>query len=208
MVEADMKTLLAQSLVLAIAGTLARGVSGAEPANSLNFGIGGPNPMPHCEARIYTIEYEHRLTPTMVILGRGSGVNYTDDDSDYLEDGKLRGVDIGARYYRAGRMQGFYSGVSLGYWENDWTFIKNRNTTNPLEGEADSHSVRLNVDLGYRIQLRDTNISIMPEVNLGKFFTSTSCDYTAPASLVGTPCDQNSDVEGYLFAGVSLGVAF
>ncbi len=203
-----MKSLLAQSLLLVIAGTVAQGVSSAEPANSLNFGFGGLNPMPHCEARVYTLEYEHRITPTMVILGRGSGVNYTDDDSDYLEDGRLRGIDIGARYYRAGRMQGFYTGASLGYWENDWTFIENRNTANPLQGDADTESLRLNIDLGYRFPIRDTNVSIMPEVNIGKFFSSSSCNYTAPASLVGSACDQNSDVEAYLFAGVTLGVAF
>ncbi|HEY0634552.1 MAG TPA: autotransporter outer membrane beta-barrel domain-containing protein [Gammaproteobacteria bacterium] len=203
-----MKSSLAQSLILVIAGTLSQGVFGAEPANSLNFGFGGLNPMPHCEARVYTLEYEHRITPTMVILGRGSGVNYTDDDSDYLEDGRLRGIDIGARYYRAGRMQGFYTGASLGYWENDWTFIENRNTANPLKGDADTEALRLNIDVGYRFPIRDTNISIMPEVNIGKFFSSSSCDYTEPASLVGSACDQNSDVEAYLFAGVSLGVAF
>lgn len=208
MVEADVKRSLAQLLILAIGGTVVQGASGAEPANSFNIGVGGLNPMPHCEARVYTLEYERRLTPKLAFLGRGSGVNYTDDDSDYLEDGKLRGIDIGARYYRAGQLQGFYSGVSLGYWENDWNFIKNRNTANPLHGDADSYSVRLNIDLGYRFPIRDTNVSIMPEVNLGKFFSSSSCDYTAPASLVGTACDQNSDVEAYLFAGVSVGVAF
>lgn len=203
-----MKSSLAQLLILAVAGTVAHGASGAEPANSFNIGFGGLNPMPHCEARVYTLEYEHRLTPTLAIVGRGSGVNYTDDDSDYLEDGKLRGLDIGARYYRAGQLRGLYVGASLGYWENDWTFIKNRNTTNPLQGDADSYSARLNIDLGYRFPIRDTNVSIMPEVNIGKFFSDSSCDYTAPASLVGTACDQNSDVEGYLFAGVTVGVAF
>lgn len=203
-----MKSSIAKLLVLAMAGTVGQSASGAEPVNSFNIGFGGLNPMPHCEARVFTLEYEHRLTPRVVILGRGSGVNYTDDDSDYLEDGKLRGIDIGTRYYRAGQLQGLYVGGSLGYWENDWTFIKNRDTTNPLHGDADSTAVRLNVDLGYRFPIRDTNVSIMPEVNIGKFFMSNSCEYTAPASLVGSACDQNSDVEGYLFAGVTVGVAF
>ena len=203
-----MKSLLAHSLALVAGITLARGGLAAESVNSINFGIGGPNPMPHCEARIYTVEYEHLITPTTVILGRGSSVDYTSDSSDYLEDGDLRGIDIGARYYRAGRLKGLYTGLSLGYWENEWSFIKRRNTSNPVSGEADSFSVRVNLDLGYRMQLRDSNISIMPEINLGKFFTSSSCNYTAPASMVGNSCEENSEVEGYLFAGITLGLAF
>ncbi|HEY0720707.1 MAG TPA: autotransporter outer membrane beta-barrel domain-containing protein [Gammaproteobacteria bacterium] len=203
-----MKNSFAQALLLVIASTLAQGTSRAEPANSLNLGIGGLNPMPHCDARVYTLEYEHHLTPTVAILGRGSGVDYTDDASDYLEEGKLRGLDVGARYYRAGRMQGFYSGASLGYWVNDWTFIQNRSTPEQGEGEADSHSLRLNFDLGYRLPLGDTNVALMPKVNLGKFFSSSSCNYTAPASRVGAPCDQKSEVNNYIFAGVTLGFAF
>ncbi len=105
-------------------------------------------------------------------------------------------------------MRGFYTGGSLGYWSGDWTFTKNRNTPFQREGEADSHSLRVNVDLGYRFPIRDTNISLMPEVNLGKFFSSTSCDYTAPASLVGASCDQESDVDLYIFAGVNVGITF
>jgi hypothetical protein len=206
--EVDVKCSLAQLLILAIVGTVAQGASGAEPDSSLNIGLGGLNPKPHCKARIYILEYEHRMTPALAMVGRGSGVNYTDDDSDYLEDGRLRGIEIGARYYRTGQMQGLYVGGSLGYWQGDWTFIQRRNSPGQLEGEADTDALRVNIDLGYRIPIRGTNVSIMPEVNIGKFFMSSSCDYTAPASQVGTACDQNSVVEGYAFAGVSVGVAF
>lgn len=203
-----MKSLVAQSLVLVVSSTLAQSGTAAEPVNAINIGYGGLNPMPHCDARVYTVEYEHLITPAMVILGRGSSVKYTSDSSDYLEDGTLRGVDIGARYYRAGRMQGLYTGVSLGYWENDWSFTKNRDAANRIQGEAISYAVRLNLNLGYRIPLHDSAISIMPEINLGTFFTSSSCDYTAPESMVGNSCKQNSEVDGYLFAGVTLGMAF
>lgn len=202
------KNSLAQLLILGIVVLQPLGASAADNQNSINFGIGGLNPMPHCEATIYTVEYEHRYSPTLALVGRGSTVDYTDDDDDYLEDGTLKGVDIGVRYYRSGRMQGFYTGGSLGYWTGDWTFTDNRNTPAQREGDADSHSVRLNIDLGYRFPIRDTNISIMPEVNLGKFFSSSSCDYTAPASLVDASCDQESDVDLYIFAGVNVGVAF
>jgi hypothetical protein len=77
-----------------------------------------------------------------------------------------------------------------------------------LSGDAEFSAARLNIDLGYRFPIENTKVSIMPEVNIGKFFVSNSCSYTAPASWVGATCEQTSDVEGYLFAGVSLGVAF
>lgn len=203
-----MKNSLAQCLVLAIGGTMAQGASGTEPANSINFGLGGLNAMPHCKARVYTLEYEHRFTPTIAILGRGSGVFYTSDDDDYLEDGRLRGVDVGVRYYQAGQLQGFYTGGSLGYWQGDWTFTQHRGTPSQWDGEADSDSLRVNVDLGYRIPLRNTNVSIMPEINLGKFFSSSACEYIAPASQIGAPCHVKSVVDAYIFAGVTIGVTF
>ncbi len=203
-----MRGFLVPVLFFTMAGTPAPGVSASEPANSVNFGLAGINPMPDCDTTIYTIEYEHRLTPTMAIVGRGSTVDYTDDDPDFLEDGSLHGVDLGVRYYRTGQHQGFYSGGSLGYWEGDWSFIRQRNTTNPTEGNADSHAIRVNIDLGYRYPIADTNVSVMPEVNVGKFFLSSSCDYTAPASFIGSPCDQTSVVNYYIFAGVRLSIAF
>ena len=97
---------------------------------------------------------------------------------------------------------------TLGYWTGDWTFTDNRNTAAQREGDADSRSARLNIDIGYRFAIRDTNISIMPEVNIGKFFSSSSCDYTAPASQVDDPCDQESNVDSYIFAGLNVGIAF
>lgn len=183
-------------------------LSADDGTSSINFGIGGLNPMPHCEATTYTIEYERSFTPNISLLGRGTGVDYRSDDYDHLEDGDLRGIDFGMRYYYSGRMQGYYSGASLGYWEGDWTFVENRNEPFESKGDADSEAVRLNFDLGYRYAIQDSNIAIMPEVNLGKFFSSTSCDYTAPASLVGSSCDEESVVNYYIFAGITLAVAF
>src|SRR5512143_3683040 len=117
-----MKSSLAQCLVLIIVGMSAPGASNAESADSINLGLGGLNPMAHCNATVYLIEYEHPLTPTTTILGRGSGVNYRYNNGVYLEDGSLRGLDVGVRHYRAGGMQGFFVGGSLGYWKGDWTF--------------------------------------------------------------------------------------
>jgi len=208
MLVTEMKPTFLQSLVVIIGITALQDVAGADTANSLNLGFGGLNPMPHCLARVFTLEYEHKYTQHLVIVGRGSGVNYRHNKSGYLEEGKLRGLDLGLRYYYAGQMKGLYTGASLGYWHNDWTFIRNRDTANQLNGDAEFSSTRLNFDLGYRFPVQNTNISIMPEIDLGKFFASNTCNYTSPASWVGTPCQQTSDVEGYLFAGVTIGVAF
>src|SRR5512135_2480000 len=189
-----MKTSRAQFLALVVAGLSVPWASAAETANSINPGLGGLNPMPHCNATIYVIEYEHSLTPTTAILARGSGVDYKFNNGNYLEDGTLRGLDIGARYYRAGAMQGFYTGASVGRWKGDWTFIQNQSSPAQWEGKARSNSVRLNFEFGDRIPVDSSKISIMPEVDLGKFFATRSCEATAPASQIGQPCDQKSEV--------------
>lgn len=189
-------------------GVFAPGASGAESADSINLGIGGLNPMAYCSAKVLTLEYEHRLTPTTAFLGRGSGVNYRYDNSHYLEDGRLRGMDVGARYYPAGGMQGFFIGGTLGYWKQDMTFIQYQSTPDEWQGKADHNSLRLNIDVGDRIPIGGTNVSIMPEVNVGKFFMSSSCEATAPASRIGTPCSQKSEVNYYIFVGLLAGLAF
>jgi len=187
---------------------LAQGSLAAETENSINLGLGGINPMPHCDANIYTIEYEHRIYPRVTLLGRGSAVDYTSDEKNYYEDGNLQGIDLGLRYYPAAPKNGVYVGASAGYWTGDWDFKKNATKPTYQEGEADSHSLRVNFDLGYRYQIHETNISIMPEIDFGKFFSSSSCHYTAPASQIGVNCDQESVVNGYIFAGVTVGLSF
>lgn len=203
-----MKNSIAQCLIFIIVITVAPVASGSESVDSINLGLGGLNPMAHCDAKVYIIEYEHLLTPTITILGRGSGVHYRYDNRQYLEDGRLRGMDVGARYYSAGGMQGFFVGGSLGYWTGDRTFIQYQNTPVQWQGKGNSDSIRLNFDLGDRIQIRGTNISIMPEASLGKYFSSLSCEATAPASRIGTPCNQKSEVNYYIFIGMTVGVAF
>ncbi len=202
-----MQTLRARSLVAAILSLLAPWAVGAERADSLNLALGGLNPMPHCNATVYVAEYEHSLTPTLAILGRGSGVEYKFNNGSYLEDGRLRGIDIGARYYPAGGMRGWFMGANIGRWKGDWTFTQYQNTPIQWQGTARSNSVRLNFELGDRIPLNGTNISIMPEVDVGKFFATRSCQATAPASQSGQACEQKSEVNVYIFFGVAVGFA-
>jgi hypothetical protein len=203
-----MKPYFSQSAMFVALCLIAQSASADGALNSINVGIGGVNPMPHCDARIYTLEYERQASHAFAILGRASAVDYTSDETNYVEDGTLHGVDLGIRYYPAARREGIYTGASAGYWTGEWDFNKNATKPTHQKGEADSHSVRLNFDIGYRYLIEQTNISIIPRIDFGKFFSSSSCHYTAPASQIGVPCDQESVVNGYIFAGVVIGLTF
>jgi outer membrane autotransporter protein len=141
-------------------------------------------------------------------LGRGSALDYKFDDGSYLEDGRSKGADIGARYYPAGGMKGFFIGGSLGYWTSDWSFTHDKGTSSEYTGRGDTHSIRANVDIGGRFPLGASSVSVIPALNVGRFFPSTTCEYTAPASRVGKPCDQKSEVTNYLFLSLMAGIAF
>lgn len=204
-----MKGSLAQYLIPVVISWATMPVAtGAELTDSVNLGLGGVNPMPHCNAKVYLIEYEHQITPVIAALGRGSGVKYWFDDGQYQEDGRLRGLDAGIRYYPAGGMLGLFIGGSLGYWRGDWTFFQNKGTPAGWQGKAGSNSLRLNFEVGDRIPIPGTSVSVMPELSFGKFFSSMSCDATAPASRHGMPCSQSSEVDYYIFLGVTAGIAF
>lgn len=205
-----MKSSLARfPLPFAISWAMASAAPAAEPADSVNLGYGGiVHTMPHCDAKVFSIEYEHLLTATTAVLGRASEVHYRYDNGHYYESGKPWGLDVGARYYPAGGLRGFYMGGSLGYWKADWAFIQNESGPVPYYGLASSNSIRLNFGIGDRIPIEGTRISIMPELNFGKFFSSRSCSYTAPVSQIGTVCTQKSEVNAYLYVGVVAGFAF
>jgi len=191
------------------ASMLIPGGAFAEPVNSVNLGIGGViRLMPHCKANVYFAEYEHLVNPKIAVLGRASEVSYKFDDGTYYEKGRPKGVDLGARFYPAGNMQGFFIGGTLGYWMADWTFARNMGKSNELQGTGDTDSVRLNVDIGGRFPIGSSSVSIMPALNVGKFFSTNACEYTAPASRVGTACSQTTEVTYYVFLAVTAGVAF
>jgi hypothetical protein len=105
-------------------------------------------------------------------------------------------------------MKGFFIGGTLGYWTADWTFTHNKGRSDEFLGKGNSDSIRANVDIGGRFPIGSSPVSIMPALNVGKFFSSTSCEYTAPASQVGTSCSQESEVEYYLFLAVTAGIRF
>ncbi len=198
-------------VVAVAAGVMTPGaVVADEPANSVNLGVGGGfQLMPHCKGSVLFVEYERMLGSKIAVLGRGSGVHYTFDDGKYREDGRPRGIDVGVRYYTSGNgMEGFFIGGAVGYWKTDWTFTDNKGTTFESQGEGDNKSIRADIDIGGRFPIASSSVSIMPAVHFGKFFTSNSCEYTAPASRIGTPCSQTTEVDYYAFLAVLVGIKF
>ncbi|HUJ17151.1 MAG TPA: autotransporter outer membrane beta-barrel domain-containing protein [Nitrospirota bacterium] len=192
----------------AVAAAMTPGTVLAEPANSVNFAIGMSNFLPHCDATIYFIEYEHMLGSKISAVGRVSEVHYTFDDGEHVEDGRPKGADVGVRYYFSGGMKGFFVGGLVGYWKSDWTFTHNKNLPDEFNGNGRSNSLRANVDVGGRFPIGSTSISIMPSLNFGRYFSSTSCEYTSPAARIGAPCSEESEVTFYAFLAVTAGIAF
>jgi hypothetical protein len=203
------KTMVVVLFVVAVAwGVTTPGTLLAEPRNSVNFGIGASNFLPHCKATIYLVEFEHKLGSKISALARVSEVHYTFDDGEHVEDGRPKGADIGARYYLSGGMKGFFIGGLLGYWRTDWTFLHNKNLPDEFQGKAHSNSLRANIDIGGRFPIGSSSVSIMPSLNFGRYFSSRSCEFTAPASRIGTACSEDSEVTNYAFLAVTVGIAF
>jgi hypothetical protein len=191
------------------AGVMTAGSVCAEPTHSFNLGYGGVvQTLPHCRLNVYIAEYERMLNSKIAVLGRISEVQYWSDDGKYKEQGRPWGVDIGARYYFTGDMKGFFVGGTVGYWTADWTFNSSIGQWDEATGKGTSESLRANVDIGGRFPIGSLPVSIMPAFNIGRYFSSTSCEYTTPAFLVGTTCSQDTEVEFYSFLAVSVGIGF
>lgn len=198
-------------VVVAAAGVVSPGTVFGEPANSVNLSLGGVlRIIPHCDATVYSGEYERTLGPTISVLGRGSGVVYTFDDGTYREHGNPKGIDMGMRYYPAGGgMKGLYFGGALGYWKWDWTFTENKGRTSEKQGRGDSTAVRADVELGARFPIGSSSVAVMPALHIGKFFTSDSCEYDMPPNRAYSSCNRATEIRGgYVFLAVSVGVGF
>jgi hypothetical protein len=196
-------------VVVVAAGALSPGTVFAEPENSVNLGVGAASHiLPHCKATVFLLEYEHMLGPKLAVLGRGSGVNYKFDDGNYVERGRLRGADVGVRYYPSGGMKGLFIGGALGYWKSNWMFTDDKDKASETQGKGDFKAIRADVDIGWRFPIGSSSVSILPEAHFGKFFKSASCEYTAPASRVGTECSKDTEISYYAFLALSVGIGF
>jgi hypothetical protein len=182
----------------------------AEPENSFNLGFGGlPELMPHCRANVYVVEYERMLGPKIAFLGRGGEVNYKFDNGNYVEEGRPKGIDVGVRYYPGGSgMKGLFFSGTLGYWKWDWRFTDDKGLAIETQGKGDSMAIRADLDIGGRFPIGSSSVSLMPALHIGRFFTSNSCEYTAPASQVGTSCNKDTEIKYYTFLSVSVGIGF
>lgn len=197
-------------VVVVAAGVMSPGTLFAEPANSVNLGVGAASYiLPHCKASVFLVEYERMLGSKIAVLGRGGGVDYKFDNGTYREEGRPKGIDVGMRYYLAGGgMQGLFIGGALGYWVWDWTFTADKGMTFESQGNGDTKAIRADVEIGGRFPIGSSPVSIMPALHIGKFFTSNSCEYTAPASRVGTSCSKDTEIGFYGFLAVSVGIGF
>jgi hypothetical protein len=196
-------------VVVVAAGVMTPGTVFAEPASSVNLGVGGASHvLPHCRASVFLVEYERMLDSKIAVLGRVSGVNYKFDNGTYVEEGKPRGIDVGVRFYPAGGMKGLFIGGALGYWVWDWSFTDDKGRPSESQGNGDTKAIRADVEIGGRFPIGSSTVSILPAVHIGKFFTSNSCEYTAPASLVGTSCSKDTEIEFYGFLALSVGIMF
>jgi hypothetical protein len=197
-------------VVVIAAGAIAPRTLFAEPENSVDLGFGGlPQLMPHCRANVYVVEYERMIGPNIAVLGRGGEVNYRFNNGNYVEEGRPKGIDVGVRYYSASSgMKGLFFSGTVGYWKWDWRFTDNKGMAIESQGTGDSKAIRADLDIGGRFPIGSSPVSIMPAFHIGKFFTSNSCEYNAPASRVGTSCSKDTEIKFYMFLALSVGIGF
>lgn len=206
-----------KKICMVVAAVILAGVCLAAPGsgyaaakNSVNIGAGGLVG-PDLTASLFFAEYERLIAGKMALFVRGGQVHYSYDDGTYVEDGDPKGFDVGVRAYLTGHgaMKGFYIGGALGSWQTDWTFTDDKGTSYESQGKGDSSAVRADLEVGARLPLGSERVSLMPAFHLGHFFSSSSsCEYTSPSYLVGTPCDKDTQVGFYGFLSVAVGIAF
>jgi hypothetical protein len=205
-----MKQIMLRALLVLGIGMIPVGTASAGSGDSVNVGVGAASYiLPHCRATVLVAEYEHMLGPKLAVVAGAGGANYHYDDGSYKEDGRPKGVDLGVRYYFGGNgMQGVFLGGELGYWKTDWTFTTHKGTASQSQGDGENRSLRADVNIGMRIPIGASAVSLIPVVHGGRYFGSTSCRYTSPASRVGTSCSQTSEVTYFGFVALMAGVEF
>lgn len=201
--------------IRSITGALAAGLLAALPVgalaqnkNSINMTFAGAAAA-DTKASAFLAEYERLVIPKLSVFGRGTFLKYKFDDNVYEEDGKGTGIGLGVRFYPGGQgMSGFYVGGVIGTFASKWDFKDDKGTAAQTQGEGDSFAIQWGAEVGYRFKLGQ-HVTLTPAFNLGSWIGGdSSCDYTAPPSLVGTTCDKESELGFYGTISVSLGIAF
>jgi hypothetical protein len=138
----------------------------------------------------FSIEFEHLFKETRISLfGRYNMAEYMKESgTDWLrseEDGDIKGVDIGFRFYPIGqkRMDKLFIGGAFGFFQNDWKegYVQEQQVTY-------SESVtRLDTEIGYRFTTKLKRISITPSAHLGYYSgdDSSLAIYTGISISVG-----------------------
>lgn len=177
--------------------------------NSIN--IGGLGMVgPDLSASVFLLEYEHHMGSGMSVFGRVGAFDYSYDDGWYREDGDGPGVDVGIRkYLGTNEMRGFYIGGTVGIWTTSWTFTDRNYSTfsKYYSGKGETTSFKIDFEVGGRLPLGSSPVSIIPSFHIGHFANigSGSCTST---SVPGASCDNESDVGFYGVVGLSMGIAF
>lgn len=141
----------------------------------------------------FSIEYEYLLKDKRISLfGRYSTADYSiGDTAAYFlgrigEDGDIKGVDFGFRFYPIGRkrMDRFFFGGAFGLFNNDW---KEETSSGYVEGVYSENVARLDTEVGYRFTTGSKRVSITPTAHLGYYFRdkSTLGIYTGISISVG-----------------------
>lgn len=158
------------------------------------------------EATVFFVEYERVMGDKLTIFGRVGALDYEFNDGWYAEEGDGPGFDVGLRYYLTDKvLSALYIGGSLGLWTTDWTYADSSWAgTQWFMGKGDSTAVKIEFEVGYRFQIPNTPVSVIPTFRTGTYLSiDDSC-----TTLNGWPCANESEIGIYGVAGVSAGFAF
>lgn len=122
------------------------------------------------ELNQFALEYEHLLKNTKISLfGRCIMADYMIEDNPGWfgnpgEDGDMKGVDLGLRFYPMGkrRMDKLFISWACGFFQNDWT----ESYSGQIPRKDSKTLYRLDTEIGYRFNIGSKRISIIPSVHL------------------------------------------
>ena len=197
---------IAIALCLSIGVFAAPAVAKGGQENSVNAGFAALPGFFDTEATVFFVEYERVLNNKLTIFGRFGNLDYEYDDGWYHEEGDGPGFDIGLRTYLTDKaLSALYLGGSVGLWTTDWTYVDSSWAgTQWFAGKGDSTALKVEFEVGYRFQIPNAPVGIIPTFRTGSYISiDDSC-----TTLLGLPCTKESEIGVYGVLGVSVGFAF